>query len=60
MDMLRFFNLRTFSYKLFTGFLKKKAFIFQKISFKVKVFKTFKISSDGHIKKCQKSLVPLF
>ena len=48
----------------------KKVFVFQKISFKVKLLKTFKFSTDCHIKTCRslisngrllwKSLVPLF
>ena len=38
--------------KRYPSFLKK-TFIFQKIYFKVKVLKTFKISSDYHIKACR-------
>ena len=34
--------------KEYSSFLKK-VFVFQKIYFKVKVFKTFKISSDCHM-----------
>ena len=53
--------------KLYFSFLKQ-VFIFQKICFKVKVSKTFKISSDCHIKHIdlsngrlfRKSLVPFF
>ena len=33
--------------------LLKKVFVFQKIYFKVKVMKTFKISTDCHIKTCR-------
>ena len=53
--------------KRYSSFLKK-FFVFQKISFKVKVLKTFKIATDFHIKICwslngglfRKSLVPFF
>ena len=38
--------------KQYSSFLKK-VFVFQKIYFKVKVLKTFKISTDCHIKTCQ-------
>ena len=38
--------------KLCSSFLKK-AFVFRKICFKVKVLKTFKISTDCHIKTCR-------
>ena len=53
--------------KRYSSFLKK-VFVFQKICFKVKVLKTFKIFTDCHIKACRlsngglfwKSLVPFF
>ena len=56
--------------KRYSSFLQK-VFIFQKICFKVKLLKTFKVVSDYHIKecqyqkrqkcqKCQKWLVPFF
>ena len=38
--------------KRYSSFLKK-VFLFQKIYFKVKVSKTFKISTDCHIKICR-------
>ena len=38
--------------KRYSSFLKK-VFLFQKIYFKVKVSKTFKISTDCHIKTCR-------
>ena len=38
--------------KQYSSFLKK-VFVFQKIYFKVKVLKTFKISTDSHIKTCR-------
>ena len=38
--------------KRYSSFLKK-VFLFQKICFKVKVLKTFKISSDYHRKTCR-------
>ena len=38
--------------KRYSSFLKK-VFVFQKICFKVKVLKTFKIFSDCHIKTCR-------
>ena len=38
--------------KMFSSFLKK-IFVFQKIFFKVKVLKSFKISTDCHIKICR-------
>ena len=38
--------------KLYSSFLKK-VFLFQKICFKVKVLKSFKISSGCHIKTCR-------
>ena len=42
----RVFNLNTFSFL-------KRVFVFQKTCFKSEVLKTFKISSDCHIKTCQ-------
>ena len=38
--------------KRYSSFLKK-VFVFQKICFKIKAFKTFKISIDCHIKTCR-------
>ena len=38
--------------KQYSSFLKK-VFVFQKICFKVKVLKMFKISTDCHIKTCR-------
>ena len=38
--------------KLYSSFLKK-AFVLQKICFKVKVLKTFKMFTDCHIKTCR-------
>ena len=38
--------------KRYSSFLKK-VFVFQKICFKVKVLKTFKISTECHIKACR-------
>ena len=42
-----------FQLKNGTPVLKKKVCVFQKIYFKVKVLKLFRISSDCHIKACQ-------
>ena len=43
------FSILVFSAKKEYSSFLKKVFVFQKICFKVKVFKTFKISSDCHI-----------
>ena len=45
--------------KRYSNFLKK-VFVFQKTSFKVKVLKMFKISSNCHIKTCHFILTTLF
>ena len=46
-----FFILVLSTKKCFSSFLKK-VFVFQKIYFRVKVLKTFKIPIDCHIKTC--------
>ena len=46
------FNLSASTKKQYSSFLSK-VFVFQKICFKVKVFETFKISTDYHIKTCR-------
>ena len=46
-----FFILVLSTKKCFSSFLKK-VFVFQKIYFRVKVLKTFKIPNDCHIKTC--------
>ena len=51
MEMLRFQSLVLLTKKQYSIFLKK-VFVFEKIGFKVEVLKTFKISSDCHIKTC--------
>ena len=38
--------------KQYSSFLKKVS-VFQKTCFEVKVFKTFKVFNDGHIKICR-------
>ena len=64
------FSILVPSTKRYSNFLKK-IFVFQKICFKVKVIKTFKISTDYHWKTCRSlkrkaitvfwtSLVPFF
>ena len=45
-------NVSIFSLKTVLQFFKK-VFVFQKICFKVKVLKTFKISTDFRIKTCR-------
>ena len=44
------FNHSTINYKTILQFFKEKVFVFQKICFNIEVFKTFKISSDYHMK----------
>ena len=47
------FSIIVISTKKRYSSLLKKIFFFQKISFKVKVLKTFNISTDYHIKTCR-------
>ena len=62
------FSILVFSTKKWYSSFLKNAFVFQKICFKVKVSKMFKISSDYCIKTCRslkrrvisKSIVPFF
>ena len=42
-----------FQLKNGTSVFCKRVFVFQKICFKVKLLKTFKIFTDCHIKKCR-------
>ena len=44
----QYFQLKTVGFSFF-----KRACVFQKLFFKVKVLKTFKISSDCHMKTCR-------
>ena len=50
-EMLRFQSW-SWTKKRYSSFLKK-VYVFQKICFKIKVLKTFKISSDFHINACR-------
>ena len=47
------FSILVFSTKKRYSSLSKKVFVFQKIYFIVRVLKTFKISTDFHIKSCR-------
>ena len=47
------FSILVLSIKIWYSSFFKKVFVFQKIYFKVKVLKTFKISSDCHMKICR-------
>ena len=47
------FSILVLSTKIRYSSVLKKSFVFQNIFFKVKVLKTFKISTDSHIKTCR-------
>ena len=47
------FSILVLSNKKWYSCYLNEAFVFQKISFKVKVLKTFKLFTDCHIKTCR-------
>ena len=47
------FSILVLSTKKWHSIFMKKVFVFQEICFKVKVLKSFKVSTDCHIERCQ-------